>query len=97
MAKDVTTFFKGIIEKWLGTIILGGLILISTAAWDYWNRFYEVPDRMDAWEARAKRDSLHYSKIIKENARLDSMQDADLFDIMDSISAINKRMFIYHH
>lgn len=61
-------------------------------AWKYLGTYIDMPDRMDAWEARARRDSLHYVKIIKDNAIQDSIQTAFLLQDWDSIYEINKKL-----
>ena len=62
------------------------------AGYKYLGTYMYVPQRMDSWEGKAKRDSLHYEKIIKSIMTTDSLQDAYLKQDVDSIADINVKL-----
>ena len=70
--KALNDFYK----QYEGLIkLLVMLLPLVFASWQYLDKYVDVPSRMDAFEARAKRDSLYYSKIIKDNRNADSLQN----------------------
>jgi hypothetical protein len=65
---DIYKQYEGLIK------LLVMVLPLILASWQYLVNYIDVPGRMDAFEVRAKRDSLYYSKIIKDNRHLDSLQ-----------------------
>jgi len=63
------------------------------ASWKYLGTYIDVPDRMDAFEARAKRDSVHYAKIIYRSDSADRIHNKWLGQDADSIAKINRRIY----
>jgi hypothetical protein len=66
---DIYKQYEGIIK------LLVMVLPLVFASWQYVDKYIDVPARMDAFEDRAKRDSIYYSKIIKDNRHLDSIQN----------------------
>lgn len=65
---------------------------LAFASWKYLGTYINVPDRMDAFEQRAQRDSIFYWKIIQKNIYNDSIQYLYLKEDLDSIVAINEKL-----
>ena len=78
--------YEGLIKL----IIMGAPLIF--ASWQYLGTYIDVPKRMDDFETRAKRDSIHYSRIIKTNDSIDRVQNYYLQQDLDSIYAINKKL-----
>lgn len=71
MIEKLNNFYK----KYEGILKLLIMFLpLLFASWQYLDQYIDVPERMDAFEERARRDSIKYSKIIQENHVLDSIQ-----------------------
>lgn len=52
---------KSALEKWIVGIIAAVFMFIGTAAWDYWQRFYPLPEKMEVLETKIQYlDSLVY-------------------------------------
>lgn len=71
MIDKLNNFYKKY-EGFLKLLIM--VVPLIFASWKYFDKYIDVPDRMDAFEARARRDSLNYAKIIKDNHFIDSIQ-----------------------
>jgi hypothetical protein len=87
--ETLNNFYK----KYEGLIKLLIMVLpLVFASWKYIGTYMEVPSRMDAFEARAKRDSIHYSRVIKENRMLDSIQNLYLENDYLEIEKLKKKL-----
>jgi len=61
------------------------------ASWTYIHDYIDVPKRMDAFETRAKRDSLYYVEIIKDNRMVDSIQSVFLQQDYEAIEKLKNK------
>lgn len=87
---------KQVKEKALVGSILGMMGIGGTFLWNAGATLWNLPETVKDLKAKSKADSLYYSKIIKDNNKLDAAQDVDIYLLVDSLQEVKKRMNQYH-
>jgi len=66
-----------IFDKWLITILPVILLTFGTAVWDYIQRFYSLPEKVETINQQHKRDSIFASSFIY---RIEKIERRNLLD-----------------
>lgn len=72
--------------------IIGIVIPLIFALWKYIAVYIHIPDRMDAFEKRARIDSIAISHIIHRNDSTLDVHEKWAFQLGDSINSINRKL-----
>jgi hypothetical protein len=82
-----------IYDEYSSAIKLLGIVLpLIFAAWKYLSIYIDLPDRMDAFEKRAQRDSSYYIEIIHNHDSSLKQHNKWLMDDYDSLTSIRNQL-----